>query len=93
MALTAAQRKKAERQRDKDAGLKVWKAEIDDATRDALKRLTVAYGTRSQEKTFLKLISDAVERLDNSNSQSSAALPTLKQEMRVSEPCETSSTC
>jgi len=78
VALTAAQRKKAERQRDKDAGLKTWKADIDSATRDALKRLTAAYGTRSQEKTFLKLISDAIERLDNS--QPSPAIPKLKQE-------------
>jgi len=76
--MTAAQRKKAERQREKNAGLKTWKAEIDLTTREALKRLTASYGTRSQEKTFFKLINDAIEQLDKE--QASATLPTVEQE-------------
>lgn len=61
-AMTAAQRKKKERQRYKDAGLITWKVTIDNATRDSLKLLTTAFGTGSQKKTFLKLIDDALDR-------------------------------
>jgi hypothetical protein len=76
-AKTAAQRKKEQRRRVKDAGLKTWSVSIDVATRDSLKRLTAAYGTGSQEKTFLVLIGDALDRLNTSSEQSeiSAELP------------------
>ena len=63
VAMTAAQRKKEERRRDKDAGLKTWNVNIDNSTRESLRLLTMAYGTGSQEKTFLKLIGDALARL------------------------------
>lgn len=80
-AMTAAQRKKEERQRYKDAGLITWKVNIDKATRDSLKLLTTAFGTRSQKKTFLKLIDDALDRqaitaiADLTSGVSTVALP------------------
>ena len=85
--MTAAQRKKQERRRDKDAGLKTWKVNIDNATRESLKRLTTAYGTGSQEKTFIKLISDALDRL--SLSQSVAAFRPGAGEERPDPACAT----
>lgn len=80
-ALTAAQRKREERRRDKAAGLKGWKANIDDSTRNGLKRLTTAYGTASQTETFIKLITDALHQLDTPQP---SAIPIIAQETRDS---------